>query len=472
MAKDAWYNNIFDSGANIFGAGGNGNTQKMIDAGLLAPDAKEKAQSQSLMRGLLGAGISYISQPKNQNYGSIVPYIGKALGAGMEQAQKPFDKLATTASQNSKLNDMIAAKDKKAAVEKAQANLYTKVGGGTVNVQQSNPQLSRTDVNGVTSQVGPNFNPIRGVDIPEQEVFNPAALRELAIKHPEKANEILKNHKLQREIETMGTADSQEQFRPATQEELTAYGADHGQVSMKTGKFQKTGEKGPIVSIGDTTTTIDNVGDQAKGNNSNLNEFYNSLNVGGDQAQDTLRQSQRALDLLKNVGKTGKGTDVFRDLDKVFVSMGMEPSNYTRQELSGGEILTGILNKLAIAQRPAASGVMTDNDFRVFQTMVGDMGQSPFANQAIQEGISLIATRQAEMAQKVRDYKRGMTSFRADGSIVAKKAGELDDGLWDLIAAEKAKTGIQMKALTERMANLRDGIDPDLKGTGAKKASF
>ena len=219
MAKDAWYNNIFDSGANIFGAGGNGNTQKMIDAGLLAPDAKEKAQSQSLMRGLLGAGISYISQPKNQNYGSIVPYIGKALGAGMEQAQKPFDKLATTASQNSKLNDMIAAKDKKAAVEKAQANLYTKVGGGTVNVQQSNPQLSRTDVNGVTSQVGPNFNPIRGVDIPEQEVFNPAALRELAIKHPEKANEILKNHKLQREIETMGTADSQEQFRPATQEE-------------------------------------------------------------------------------------------------------------------------------------------------------------------------------------------------------------------------------------------------------------
>ena len=241
---------------------------------------------------------------------------------------------------------------------------------------------------------------------------------------------------------------------------------------MKTGKFQKTGEKGPIVSIGDTTTTIDNVGDQAKGNNSNLNEFYNSLNVGGDQAQDTLRQSQRALDLLKNVGKTGKGTDVFRDLDKVFVSMGMEPSNYTRQELSGGEILTGILNKLAIAQRPAASGVMTDNDFRVFQTMVGDMGQSPFANQAIQEGISLIATRQAEMAQKVRDYKRGMTSFRADGSIVAKKAGELDDGLWDLIAAEKAKTGIQMKALTERMANLRDGIDPDLKGTGAKKASF
>ena len=106
MAKDAWYNDLFGSGTNIWGAGGNGNTQKMIDAGLLEPDAKDKAQSQSLMRGLLGAGVSYISQPKNQNYGSAMPYIGKALGVGMEAAQKPFDNLSTTASQNSKLNDI------------------------------------------------------------------------------------------------------------------------------------------------------------------------------------------------------------------------------------------------------------------------------------------------------------------------------------------------------------------------------
>ena len=157
-------------------------------------------------------------------------------------------------------------------------------------MQRSNPQLSRTDVNGVTSQVAPNFNPIRGVDVPEQEVFNPAALRELAVKHPEKANEILKNHKLQKEIETMGAAEGQETFRAATAEELTQFGSPYGQVSMKTGKFHKTGEKGPMVTIGDTTTTIDNVGDQAKGNNANLNDFYNSLNMGGDAAQDTLQQ--------------------------------------------------------------------------------------------------------------------------------------------------------------------------------------
>ena len=471
---DEWYNNLFGTGTNIWGAGGNGNTQKMIDAGLLAPDAKEKAQSQSLMRGLLGAGVSYLSQPQNQNYGSITPYIGKALGAGMEAAQKPFDNLATTASQNSKLNDMIAAKDKKEAIEKARANLYTTIPGRERVSWNRDERLDVTDQNGNTTQVAPNMGQVNKSlgKTPDRKILNNKALSELAVEHPEAAKEILENHKTMKEIETMGAAEGQETFRAATAEELKRFGAPHGQISNKTGKFHKTGEKGPIVSIGDTTTTIDNVGDQAKGNNANLNEFYNSLNMGGDAAQDTLQQSQRALALLKNVGTTGKGTQGLRDLDKVMVSLGYEPMNYTEEELASGEVLTGILNKLAIAQRPAASGVMTDNDFRVFQTMVGDMGQTKFANEAIQEGISLMARRKAEMAQKVRDYKRGMTSFRADGSIVAKKAGELDDGLWDLIAAEKAKTGIEMRALRDRMKNKFEGRDPELAGTGAKSTSF
>ena len=45
MANE-WYNDLFGSGVNVFGAGGNGNTDKMIELGLLSPDAKSKAQSQ------------------------------------------------------------------------------------------------------------------------------------------------------------------------------------------------------------------------------------------------------------------------------------------------------------------------------------------------------------------------------------------------------------------------------------------
>ena len=98
-----WYNNILGTGTNIFGAGANSNTDKLVELGLLSPDAKSKAQSQSLMQGLIGTGISYLAQPKNKDYGSSVPYIGKALQSGMAQAQTPFDNLSKDTLQNLQL---------------------------------------------------------------------------------------------------------------------------------------------------------------------------------------------------------------------------------------------------------------------------------------------------------------------------------------------------------------------------------
>jgi hypothetical protein len=105
-------NDIAGSGLNIFGAGGGQNIKQLEDLGLLKAGAKEKAQSQSLMRGLLGSVISYAAQPKNQGFGSGIPYIAKGLQQGMVEAQKPFDSLNTTAMQNQKIQ---AYKDEKTA---------------------------------------------------------------------------------------------------------------------------------------------------------------------------------------------------------------------------------------------------------------------------------------------------------------------------------------------------------------------
>ena len=98
--NEEWYNNILGSGSNIFGAGASGNTDALTKMGLLAPDAKANAQSQSLMKGLLGAGLSYMSQPRNKGYGSALPYLGKALQQGMTSAQQPFDQLNKESLQN------------------------------------------------------------------------------------------------------------------------------------------------------------------------------------------------------------------------------------------------------------------------------------------------------------------------------------------------------------------------------------
>ena len=133
MANE-WYNNILGTGTNIFGAGANSNTDKLVELGLLAPDAKDKAQSQSLMRGLLGAGISYMAQPQDKGYGSAVPYIGKALQSGMAQAQQPFDNLSKDTLQNLQLQKY------QAEIGKLNAEAKAETAGNGLNISKLNPK--------------------------------------------------------------------------------------------------------------------------------------------------------------------------------------------------------------------------------------------------------------------------------------------------------------------------------------------
>ena len=137
---------VFGSGMNIFGASAPTNTQRMIDAGLLKADAGEKAQSQSLMRGLLGAGVSYLAQPQNQNYGSVTPYIGKALQAGMEAAQKPFDNMYDKAKQNHAMNQIAEEKLAKENKSKFESGLFQNNANIKGLARQADPRLERTDV--------------------------------------------------------------------------------------------------------------------------------------------------------------------------------------------------------------------------------------------------------------------------------------------------------------------------------------
>jgi len=174
MANE-WYNDLFGSGVNVFGAGGNGNTQQMIDLGLLAPDAKSKAQSQSLMRGLLGTAVSYAAQPQNQNYGQgATPYIAKALQQGMTQAQQPFDQLGKTASQNMQLQKYKDAKEAKENYKEFGKGLGLKASNDNMTVRYKsnlNPNLVDEDGNQVApSMLDSNFK--NGVQEKQVAYFN------------------------------------------------------------------------------------------------------------------------------------------------------------------------------------------------------------------------------------------------------------------------------------------------------------
>jgi hypothetical protein len=164
--KNGWYNNLF-GGSNVFGAGPS-NTDALVTAGLISQDDIDKAQKQSLMRGLLGTAVSYISQPKNQGYGSALPYLGKAFMAGMEQAQTPYDNLTSKANMEMKMREYTRNQKElerqdleRQRKEEFEKGLFQNNVTSTTNTQEFNPDLYEKDQSGNFTQIAPNFNPIK-----------------------------------------------------------------------------------------------------------------------------------------------------------------------------------------------------------------------------------------------------------------------------------------------------------------------
>jgi hypothetical protein len=72
-------------GMNIFGA-----KQPEYLGGLLDQTQQDKLKNQALLSGILGAGATYLSQPKNQNIG-LPAILGKSYLGGMQQSQGTYD---------------------------------------------------------------------------------------------------------------------------------------------------------------------------------------------------------------------------------------------------------------------------------------------------------------------------------------------------------------------------------------------
>ena len=150
---------IFGTGSNIFGAGSNIDTEAYKQAGLLNQADIDKASNQSLMRGLLGSTVGYLAQPKNQGYGSSIPYIFKGVQQGMQEAQKPYNNLTANIEQTRKLQEYTEAeeqeqrmKDFRAGYGKPNETRQFKYSGGV------DSRLQKTDQNGNVTQVAPDYN--------------------------------------------------------------------------------------------------------------------------------------------------------------------------------------------------------------------------------------------------------------------------------------------------------------------------
>ena len=63
---------------------------KLEEVGQITSDDLDQLRNQSLVRGLLTAGLGYRAQPKNQRYGSPLPYLGKAGLMGLQAMDQPY----------------------------------------------------------------------------------------------------------------------------------------------------------------------------------------------------------------------------------------------------------------------------------------------------------------------------------------------------------------------------------------------
>jgi hypothetical protein len=135
---------------------------RLQNLGLIGPDDLEKARQQSLFQGLLGAGLTYLAMPKNQNYGTIAPYAARAGLAGLKAMQGPMDKLTEEALFNQKLDDYKFTLDQRKREEKArdlQSQLFTPT-QTTTTIPQSNQlgtsaPIDASNPSGV--MIAPNF---------------------------------------------------------------------------------------------------------------------------------------------------------------------------------------------------------------------------------------------------------------------------------------------------------------------------
>ena len=116
---------------------------QLEQAGLITAQDLENAKQQSMVQGLLGAGLSYLAQPKTGGYGSAVPYLAKSAMVGLESAGAPYKRLAENAMTGAKIQDIAYERGKRESVQKSVEDFiaenpeYEDIRGLTVEQQGS-----------------------------------------------------------------------------------------------------------------------------------------------------------------------------------------------------------------------------------------------------------------------------------------------------------------------------------------------
>ena len=446
--------NVFGTGSNIFGASGN-NTDSLVKNGLLQQTDVDKASNQSLFRGLLGTAVGYLAQPKNQGYGSSVPYIFKGLQNGMEAAQQPYSQLTQDASQNMKLQDYQAEKDLKAQeAEKAEQFAKFQQGFGikTPNMvtggglqKEGDARVHQTNQNGTTTQIAPNFNPV--TQAPQTSEFNANKYIDNAL-----ANGTITYDQAQKYKNDLIPEDKSYILKQGDQRRDGDNNiiAENAKVIERSNDYKKWEEMGgsnnpdfPTFSSYEKYKTDNggltiNNGPQENSSEKMIREsavkdvFVASQNGDAEaiKQQQNLNQQMRMLDKLSTFQGKGAEWKIAATQWAKEIGLDMEGTEWG-DKADAAEAMRSLQIQAALGMKKPGTGPMTDKDFENFQNTVAQLGNTAAANKMIIAASQENVNSQKQYAQEMRDFieanpnATGVSIYQARSEIQARIQREL-----------------------------------------------
>ena len=146
--------------------------------GLLGEEATQKLQNKALTTGLINAALGYIAQPKNQRYGSALPYLGKALAAGYQSGQETIK----SGLQDYMTQQQIAEMKRKQEMQKAQDAFRSRIGQPNAERQIITQDTAQVPVAPVEGATAPNYaTQLPQPTVTTQKYFDPAVMMNEAL---------------------------------------------------------------------------------------------------------------------------------------------------------------------------------------------------------------------------------------------------------------------------------------------------
>jgi hypothetical protein len=272
--------------------------------GLLGEEATNKLQNRALTTGLINAALGYIAQPKNQRYGSALPYLGKALAGGYQAGQETINSGLQDYMKQQQVAEMKRQQQQRAARQDIAQNLYTTIPAQFRDVQQ--PAIN-VPVPSQEGAVAPSFatqyqpsQMTREIVTPERRVINTEALTRLASVSDDPLAALSTTAKLIPELRRAGMVQGSENV--ANPFDVYVTGAASPNAKKLAAKYAQDYKSG-IIDDEKANTLLNNIANMedkfaAREENAGFRQQMLEQNAGMKQQALQLAQSSQALQKL------------------------------------------------------------------------------------------------------------------------------------------------------------------------------